>query len=212
MSYIHKTSGQYGISERDIRALPQYATRSWPTPFRAPDEYAWTFPTPQPVYDAITHAVREIAPALSTKGEYEQQWEVYALDAETVATNLANAIATARTSALNRINTEYTVRTSVIAHGYPDYERESWPVQIEEANALLADDTASTPWIDAAATSRGITRLDLAQRIKSNDLMYRTIHGGLSGQRQGLEDQIAAIADGPDAPGLLNAIKWPDPA
>lgn len=89
MSYIHKTTGQYPVSERDIRAL--YPTRSWPTPFKAPDEYAWVFPTPQPAYDAITHSVREIDPALSTKGEYEQQWEVVALDEEQAQTNLANA-------------------------------------------------------------------------------------------------------------------------
>lgn len=89
MSFIHQQTAQYPISERDIRAL--YPTRMWPTPFVAPAEYAWVFPAPQPEHDAITQSVRESAPALSTKGEYEQQWEVVALDEEQAATNLANA-------------------------------------------------------------------------------------------------------------------------
>lgn len=89
MSYIDKPSGQYPVSEREIRAL--YPTRSWPTPFKEPPEYAWVFPTPQPTFDAITHVVREVAPALSTKGQYEQQWEVYALGAETVEANIKAA-------------------------------------------------------------------------------------------------------------------------
>lgn len=28
----------------------------------------------------MTHQVREVAPALTDKGHYEQQWEVFALD------------------------------------------------------------------------------------------------------------------------------------
>lgn len=89
MSYIHKLSGQYPLTEWDIRAANP--NTSFPAPFKAPDDYAWVFPTPQPTYDSITHGVREIAPALSSKGEYEQQWEVYGLDSEQVAENIESA-------------------------------------------------------------------------------------------------------------------------
>lgn len=112
-------------------------------------------------------------------------------------------------NALAEVNAEYTARTSVIAQGYPDYERESWPVQIEEANALLASESADTPWIDAAAASRGITRLDLAQRIKANDVAYRRIHGALSGVRQALETQVMAVPDDEHAAAAFAAIQWP---
>ena len=89
MSYIHKTTGQYPVSEHDIRA--DHPNTSFPSPFQAPDDYAWVFPTPQPTYEPITHGVREIALALSSKGEYEQQWEVYELDPARVDENLVAA-------------------------------------------------------------------------------------------------------------------------
>lgn len=38
--------------------------------------YAVVFPTPQPEHNAITHVAREITPVLTSKGHYEQQWEV----------------------------------------------------------------------------------------------------------------------------------------
>lgn len=89
MSYIQISTGQYPLSERDIRST--FPNTSFPVPFKAPEDYAWVFPAPQQSYDPITHGVREIDPVLSSKGEYEQQWEVYALAAETVATNIEAA-------------------------------------------------------------------------------------------------------------------------
>ena len=38
--------------------------------------YAVVFPTPQPAHDATTQTVREIAPALTHKGTWEQRWKV----------------------------------------------------------------------------------------------------------------------------------------
>lgn len=87
--YINTTTGQYPVSEAAIRAA--HPDTSFPTPFVAPDDYALVFPTPQPAYDAITQSVRETAPALSVKGEYEQQWEVVALPPEQAEVNRAAA-------------------------------------------------------------------------------------------------------------------------
>ena len=92
------------------------------------------------------------------------------------------------------LNAEYERRMQAIAAGYPPSERESWPVQTSEAYALLADPQASTPWIDAAATARGLDRLELAQRIVSKDAQYRVFSGTLSGVRQRIEDAIDAAA------------------
>jgi hypothetical protein len=90
---------------------------------------------------------------------------------------------------------EYRRRIQVIAAGYPLSERESWPVQTEEARALEADPAAATPWIDAAALARGLDRLVLADRIRAKDDAYRQVHGLLTGTRQRIEDQIDAVAD-----------------
>lgn len=100
MSYIQKTTGQYPLTERDIRAA--HPNTSFPSPFKAPDDYAWVFPTPQPSYNPITHGVREIAPALSNKGEYEQQWEVYELDPAQVDKNIVAAKAGLIEAATNK--------------------------------------------------------------------------------------------------------------
>lgn len=93
------------------------------------------------------------------------------------------------------LTTEYERRMQAIAAGYPPSERESWPVQTEEAKALLADPTAPTPWIDAAATARGLDRLELAHRIAAKNAQYRAVSGTLSGIRQRIEDQIDAAGD-----------------
>ena len=94
---------------------------------------------------------------------------------------------------------EYERRMQIIAAGYPPSERESWPVQTSEARALIADVQVATPWIDAAATARGLDRLELAQRIVAKDDAYRVIHGALTGVRQRIEDAIDAAGDDAEA-------------
>lgn len=71
----------------------------------------------------------------------EGQWIVRdeAAWAEHVARREA-AAAQAMVSALRtELFAEYERRTQAISAGYPDSERESWPVQISEARALQAD-------------------------------------------------------------------------
>ena len=105
---------------------------------------------------------------------------------------------------------EYRKHIQVIAAGYPLSERESWPVQTEEARALEADPAAATPWIDAAALARGLDRLELAARIRAKDADYRQVHGLLTGTRQRIEDQIDAVADDAQALSQINvAADWP---
>lgn len=74
-------------SEQDIRAA--YPNTSFPTPFKPPEVYVLVFPAPRPTHDPITQGVIEATPVLTDKGHYEQQWEVVALDPETVAANQA---------------------------------------------------------------------------------------------------------------------------
>ncbi len=87
-NYIKTTDNTYPHTESSIRAAnPQ---TSFPKLFRA-DGYEVVFPAPQPAFDSITHFCREIAPNLTVLGHYEQQWEVIALDAATIAANQARA-------------------------------------------------------------------------------------------------------------------------
>ena len=109
------------------------------------------------------------------------------------------------------LTAEYERRMQAIAAGYPPSERESWPVQTSEAYTLLADATASTPWIDAAASARGLDRLELAQRIAAKDAQYRVVSGTLSGVRQRIEDQIDTAGDDPAALQAIDVTAgWPE--
>ena len=109
------------------------------------------------------------------------------------------------------LTTEYERRMQAIAAGYPPSERESWPVQTSEAYALLADSTAPTPWIDAAASARGLDRVELAQRIVAKDAQYRVFSGTLSGVRQRIEDAIDAAGDDQAALKAIDVTAgWPE--
>lgn len=99
-----------------------------------------------------------------------------------------------------KVNAEYRCRMSAIADGYPQYERESWPVQLQEARAYQAQGAAAaTPWIDGCAGQRGMTRDELVQRILAKDAAYCQVSGFLTGVRQWHEDAINAIAEGDEA-------------
>lgn len=90
---------------------------------------------------------------------------------------------------------EYERRMQVISAPYPPSERESWPVQTQEARAVVFEDSLVSPWIDAAAAARGVDREELAMRIVHKDEDYRAIHGTLTGIRQLIEDSIDAAGD-----------------
>ena len=93
------------------------------------------------------------------------------------------------------VNEQYAKRMSAVALPYPQYERESWPMQLQEAQSLAADPAAATPWIDACAAQRGLECSELAQRILAKDSAYRFISGQLTGARQAHEDAIEALQD-----------------
>lgn len=71
--YINTATNEV-VSEQQIRL--DNPNTSFGSPFQAPEDYAWVFPTPAPTYDPTTQGVRETAPQISAKGNYEQQWEV----------------------------------------------------------------------------------------------------------------------------------------
>ena len=102
-----------------------------------------------------------------------------------------------------QIDVEYGRAIQMISSGYPLEERESWPIQTAEARALLADINAFTPWIDAASEIRGISRMDMAQRIAGLEEQYRHIHGKLSGTKQLLQSRIIDAKTMPELAGLV---------
>lgn len=74
MNYINTVTFEYPFTERDIRNLNP--NTSFSNPFVPPDEYQIVFSAPQPQYNAVTQTVREIQPVYTTKGTWEQKFEV----------------------------------------------------------------------------------------------------------------------------------------
>ena len=114
MSYINTTTNQYPVSERDIRDA--FPNTSFSEPFSAPEGYAWVFPAPQPTFNPITQTVREIAPVLTVKGTWEQQWEVVDLPAEVAAVNQAAALEQTKVSYTAALDAHYLEAAK--SHGY----------------------------------------------------------------------------------------------
>ncbi len=115
-------------------------------------------------------------------------------------------------AAMAAVNAEYIKRMGAVASPYPLHERESWPIQLAEAQTVLAYQGGELPegvtstWIDQCAHQRGMTRLELAERIVAKDTAYRTVSGFLSGVRQWHEDRIdLLLQDGEEGRDALQA-------
>jgi len=111
------------------------------------------------------------------------------------------------TTAQDRISTAYQAAVDALTAGYPQDEIASWPKQETEARAWLADNTVSTPWVDAAAASRGIAKADFVTLIIGNADALAPLHGALTGKRQKLRDEITALGSTPTQ-AQLDAIQW----
>lgn len=89
MAYINTETGQYPVSEQQIRNL--FPNTSFPAQFIPPEPYAWVFPTPAPGYNPVTQRLVEDNPALTSKGHWEQNWDIANLSAAEIAANQAVA-------------------------------------------------------------------------------------------------------------------------
>lgn len=93
---------------------------------------------------------------------------------------------------INLLNTQYEKCTEFLESTYPESERASWSIQSQEAALVLKDPESITPWLDAAALARGVSRAEMAVLISDMDIAYRTTHGKLTGARQSIRGQILA--------------------
>ena len=99
--YINKNTGEYPLTGSQIREA--YPNTSFPSPFVAPEDYAVVFQAPPPAYDIETQGAREIQPELTSKGVYEQRWEIYDLSPEQIEANRKNKVPTSVTMRQARI-------------------------------------------------------------------------------------------------------------
>ena len=126
-----------------------------------------------------------------------------------MARHRSQTVMATRAELIRRVNGIYQQHMAAIANDYPLHERESWPVQLEEAKALQANPEATTPWLDACAGARGLDKAELAARVLAKDTAYRLISGNLSGIRQRHEDAIAKLETVEQAQGYDVHAWWP---
>ena len=76
--------------------------------------------------------------------------------------------------------------------GVPQFERDSWTSQGQEAQAWAADHNAPTPILAGIAKARGVPLDLLRERALAKSNAYTALTASVAGQRQAFEDQIRA--------------------
>ena len=82
-NYIKLTDKSYPWTESGIKAVNP--DTSFPVPFNPGDDYKVVFAAPAPEYNPETQFVREGEPKLTSKGHYEQTWEIVDFTEEEIA-------------------------------------------------------------------------------------------------------------------------------
>lgn len=104
-------------------------------------------------------------------------------------------LAQAQTNLKHEVNMIYMGLMRDLNFEYPQVERDTWPMQLTEANDLLTNgDSAVTPFIDALVEGREITRVEMANKIVEKDAAYRVIAGKITGIKQDHFKGIEALS------------------
>lgn len=71
-----------------------------------------------------------------------------------------------------------------LGRSYPQFERDTFGVQENEANAYVKDPTAPTPFIDNLCASRGINKELMVQKIINNAAALKAVTAPILGEYQ----------------------------
>lgn len=91
---------------------------------------------------------------------------------------------------LAEINAACDAFLSVLTASYPANEVLTFDQQKAEAEAVLADPSASAPLLTPLAAARGLSVTELAQKVLVKTEAFTTISGHVIGQRQKYEDML----------------------
>lgn len=113
-------------------------------------------------------------------------------------------LAAAKLAKLQQVNAACDAAVFALTATYPQAEIQSWPQQVKEADAFVADDSAQVPLLTMIAAQRGLEVVELVQRVHAKVSAYAQASGYLIGKRQALEDAIDAAASIAE----LEALEW----
>lgn len=111
----------------------------------------------------------------------------------TLQGELTARLSKARAASIAANNQAYNAATDQLTADYPQREKDTWPTQNAEADAWVADPSgAVTPWIDRAASERGLEREEYIRRTLIKARQFIVMSSFLTGRRQRYEDLIKA--------------------
>ena len=113
-------------------------------------------------------------------------------------------LAAAKLAKLQQVNDACDAAVFALTATYPQAEIQSWPQQVKEADAYMADALAAVPLLAMIADQRGLSVAELVHRVHAKVSAYAQASGYLIGKRQALEDAI----DGAVSMADLEAVEW----
>lgn len=135
------------------------------------------------------------------------------LEAELAAAEeVYNSIENVKARKLNEINSLYQQAIATLTPTYPNDERLTFDKQEQEARAWLADNSTSTPFIDALAAGRQMDKTELVNRIIVKADVFAIASGLLTGQRQRYEDLLDAANTVEDVAAIIPEYSLPEAA
>lgn len=111
----------------------------------------------------------------------------------TLSDTQQQAVISAEKSAkLSEINTKAQAFVNQLAHldDTPEFERETWSIQREEAKAWFENNAEETPTLALIAQARGVPLDVLRQKAYEKAKAYQTVAAVVAGQRQAYEDRL----------------------
>ena len=108
---------------------------------------------------------------------------------------VARKLKEAHAAKLAEVMAGYSAAFAPIEAIYPREERETWPIQLEEARAVLADPDAETPMLSimVAVRGKGETIAEFAGVVMANNTMYRQFAAYITGQQQRMYAEVNAL-------------------
>lgn len=159
------------------------------------DGYEMILPTQPPLTGRLEKAVPGTPEQID--GMWHENWVIEPLTPdEVLQVEEAERVNAGHTlwQLMDRNNAAYEAAIAALTADYPPSEIATWERQRAEALAWHADPATPTPWIDIAASARGIERTEYLARTYAKAVAFAQASAYLTGLRQRYDDAIRAAA------------------
>ena len=121
-------------------------------------------------------------------------WEIPVEIAEQLTQQQFQTAKNAKLVALNTAAQNY-INQATGMDKLPQFEKDTWAIQGQEAKAWAADNHALTPGLDGIASARGVPAQILKQKALEKTLAFEALTATVVGTRQAIETRINKAKD-----------------